>query len=402
MDLKLSNEHEAFREEVRTFLEENLTDDLRSRTSVQASIRTDPETAGEWAKILGKKGWLTYNWPTSMGGPGWDVVKRYIFEFESSLAGAPVINSMGYRMVGPLIDKYGSQEQKDFYLPRISKHEDSWCQGYSEPGAGSDLASLQTRATSDGDDYIINGTKIWTTGAHYANRCFCLVRTDNSGKKQEGISFVLIDDMTAPGISIRPILTISGDHELNQVFFDDVRIPKSNRVGPENEGWTVAKYLLEFERGGIAYTPSLKAGLENVKAIAKAESSGTGERLIDDPTFAKRLSDLEIKLMAAEFTEMRQMSGLSQGQNPGANSSIVKLKGSELLQEMGELRIEAIGFYSLPYITETRDPGSNAFFPGPERARTAMAKYLNGRAATIYAGSSEVQRTILAKQVLQL
>ncbi|OUR75243.1 acyl-CoA dehydrogenase [Alphaproteobacteria bacterium 46_93_T64] len=403
MELELSSEHEAFREEVRTFLDENLTEDLRNRSSIQASIRTDPETAGAWARILGAKGWLVYNWPVSMGGPGWDIVKRYIFEYECSIAGAPIINSMGYRMVGPLIDKYGTQEQKDFYLPRIAMHEDSWCQGYSEPGAGSDLASLQTRATSDGDDYIINGTKIWTTGAHYANRCFCLVRTGGTGgKKQEGISFVLIDDMEAPGISIRPILTISGDHELNQVFFDDVRIPKSNRVGPENDGWTVAKYLLEFERGGIAYTPTLKAGLENVKAIAKVETTGTGERLIDDPVFAQRLSNLEIGLMAAEFTELRQMSALSQGQNPGAKSSIVKLKGSELLQEIGELRMEAVGFYALPYVTESRNPGSNVAFPGPERARTATAKYMNGRAATIYAGSSEVQRTILAKQVLAL
>lgn len=401
MDLQLSQEHEDFRAEVKAFLAEELTDEIKRDTAIQASIRTDPVTAGKWAKILGEKGWLAYNWPTSMGGPGWDVVKKYIFEFECANAGAPAVNSMGYRMIGPLIDKYGTQEQKDFYLPRIRRHDDSWCQGYSEPGAGSDLASLQTRAVLDGDEYVINGTKIWTTGAHYANRCFCLVRTSTEGKKQDGISFVLID-MDTPGIEIRPILTISGDHELNQVFFDDVRIPKSNLIGEENQGWTVAKYLLEFERGGIAYTPSLKAGLENVKLIATLEQNGTGEKLADDPEFIKKITDIEVQLMAAEYTEMRQMSALSQGQNPGANSSIVKLRGSEILQAIGELRMEAVAFYALPYLPESREPGSNVTFPGPAHASTATAKYLNGRAATIYAGSSEVQRTILAKQVLKL
>jgi alkylation response protein AidB-like acyl-CoA dehydrogenase len=401
MDLKLSPEDEAFRLEMREFLDTNLSQTLRSRSAVQASIRTDPETAEEWARILGEKGWLAYNWPTSMGGPGWSISQRYIFESECAAVGAPLVNSMGYRMVGPLIDKFGSQAQKDFYLPRIARHEDSWCQGYSEPGAGSDLASLQTRAESDGDDYIINGTKIWTTGAHYGNRCFCLVRTSSAGKKQEGISFVLID-MDTPGITVQPILMLSEDHELNQVFFDDVRIPKTNLVGPENEGWTVAKYLLEFERGGIAYTPTLNASLRQVKNIAAQEASGTGVRLIDDPSFSKRLSELEVQVMSAEFTEKRQMSALSQGQNPGAKSSMYKLMGSEIGQQIAELQTEAIGFYALPFMPETRVPGNNIPYPGPEYARTVTAKYLNGRASTIYAGSSEVQRTILAKQMLQL
>jgi len=401
MQLKLSTEDEAFQKEVQDFLKIDLTPDLRKNASIQASVRTDPDTAGEWARILGRKGWLAYTWPKTMGGPGWDVVKRYIFESECALAGAPLVNSMGYRMIGPIIDKFGTEEQKDFYLPKIRMHEDSWCQGYSEPGAGSDLASLQTKATSDGDDYIINGTKIWTTGAHYANRCFCLVRTSSEGKKQEGISFVLID-IDTPGVTIQPIIMISGDHELNQVFFDDVHIPKTNRIGPENEGWTVAKYLLEFERGAIAYTPTLKAGLQNVQEIASLECSGMGERLIDTPDFEKRLRELEIKVMAAEYTEKRQMSALSTGQNPGAKSSMYKLMGSEIGQEITELRMEAVGHHAIPFLPETRIPGNNTTFPGPDHAKTATAKYLNGRASTIYAGSSEVQRTILAKQVLLL
>ncbi len=401
MHLKLSDEDRAFQEEVRTFLADHLSEELRSKSAIQASIRTDPETAGEWAKILGRKGWLAYTWPTSMGGPGWDIVKRYIFESECALAGAPAVNSMGYRMIGPIIGKFGTQAQKDFYLPRIMQHDDSWCQGYSEPGAGSDLASLQTRAVADGDEYVINGTKIWTTGAHYANRCFCLTRTSTEGKKQEGISFVLID-MDTPGVTVQPILMISGDHELNQVFFDDVRIPKSNLIGEENDGWTVAKYLLEFERGAIAYTPTLKAGLDSIADIAEIESSGTGSKLMDNPTFASKLRDLEIRVMAAEYTEKRAMSALSQGQNPGAQSSMFKLMGSELGQEISELKMEAIGHYALPFLPESRIPSNNVKFPGPEHTRTVTAKYLNGRASTIYAGSSEVQRTILSKQVLGL
>ncbi|MBE7635458.1 acyl-CoA dehydrogenase [Sneathiella sp. P13V-1] len=401
MELALKPEDEAFRQEVRDFISENLSEELRANTAIQASIRTDPDTAGRWARILGQKGWLAYNWPKSMGGPGWNVLQRYIFESECATAGAPAINSMGYRMIGPLIDKFGTQEQKDFYLPRIALHEDSWCQGYSEPGAGSDLAALQTKAESDGDDYIINGTKIWTTGAHYANRCFCLVRTSNEGKKQEGISFVLMD-MDTPGITVQPIMMLSGDHELNQVFFDNVRIPKTNRIGEENQGWTVAKYLLEFERGGISYTPGLNANLASIRKIAAEERSNDGGRLIDDSGFAGRLAKLEVEVMSAEYTEKKQMAALAKGHNPGAKSSITKLLGSEIGQRVAELKMEAISYYALPFLPESRIPGNNVEYPGPEYARTVTASYLNGRASTIYAGSSEVQRTILSKQVLGL
>lgn len=401
MELALKPEDEAFRQEVRDFIAEHLTEDLRSNASIQASVRTDPETAGTWARRLGDKGWLAYNWPKEMGGPGWNVLQRYIFESECAAVGAPLINSMGYRMIGPLIAKFGTEEQKNFYLPRITRHDDSWCQGYSEPGAGSDLASLQTRAVSDGDDYIINGTKIWTTGAHYANRCFCLVRTSTEGKKQEGITFVLID-MDTPGIEVQPILMLSGDHELNQVFFDNVRIPKSNRIGEENQGWTVAKYLLEFERGGVSYTPGLKASLSSIREIANTERSDTGERLIDDANFKQALAKLEVEVMAAEFTEKKQMADLARGKNPGAKSSITKLLGSEVGQRVAELKMKAIAHYALPFMPESRVPGNNVEFPGPQYALTTTAAYLNGRASTIYAGSSEVQRSILAKQVLEL
>lgn len=401
MELELKPEDEAFRREVQDFIAENLTDDLRANSAIQASIRTDPETAGIWARRLGQKGWLAYNWPQSMGGPGWNVLQRYIFESECAEAGAPLVNAMGYRMIGPLIDKFGTDEQKQFYLPRIARHDDSWCQGYSEPGAGSDLAALQTRAVSDGDDYVINGTKIWTTGAHYANRCFCLVRTSSEGKKQEGITFVLID-MNTPGIEIQPIPMLSGDHELNQVFFDNVRIPKSNRIGEENQGWTVAKYLLEFERGGVSYTPSLKASLASIRSIAKTEKNNHGDRLIDDADFRNSLAKLEVEVLAAEYTEKKQMADLARGKNPGAKSSITKLLGSEIGQRVAELKMQAIAHYALPFMPESRIPGNNVDFPGPEYTRTVTASYLNGRASTIYAGSSEVQRTILAKQVLEL
>ncbi|GLQ05397.1 acyl-CoA dehydrogenase family protein [Sneathiella chinensis] len=401
MDLKLSKEDQAFQEEVRSFLKENLTEDIRYNTALGGAVRSDPATGDKWARILGQKGWLAYTWPKEMGGPGWNSVQRYIFESECALAGTPLVNSMGFRMVGPIIHKFGTDEQKAEHLPRIARHELNWCQGYSEPGSGSDLASLQTQAKSDGDDYIVNGTKIWTTGAHYGDMCFCLVRTSNEGKKQEGISFLLID-MKAPGVTVQPIIMLSGDHDLNQVFFDDVRVPKSNRVGAENEGWTVAKYLLEFERGAVAYTPALKAGILDIRKIASMERNGMGGSLMEDDDFRRRLTNLEVEVISAEYTEKRFMSALSQGQNPGPKASMFKLMGSEIGQRLSELRMDAISYYAVPNEPETREPSSNKRFVGPEYAQAVTAKHLNGRASTIYAGSSEVQRTILSKQMLGL
>lgn len=401
MDLDLSKEDLAFRDEVRAFFDEKLTDDIREGGRLTPAVRSHVVPARRWAKILSEKGWLCHPWPAEYGGPGWNVVQRYIYETESAMAGVPSINNMGIRMVGPVVMKFGTEAQKATYLPSILNDEFAWCQGYSEPGSGSDLASLQTRAVSDGDDYIVNGSKIWTTGAHTADKIFCLVRTSNEGKPQEGISFLLFD-MKTPGITVEPILTFAGDHELNQVFFDDVRVPKANRIGDENQGWTVAKYLLEFERGGIAYTQPVKAGLEKLSVIGGIEPGGNGGKLSDDPGFRQKLASLQMEVMAAEITEKRVMSALSQGQNPGSASSIFKLRGSELLQRMLELTMNAIGNYAMPYQPEAYIPGNNVDSIAPEDGLISTSKYYNQRAATIYAGSSEVQRTIIAKHVLGL
>ena len=256
-----------------------------------------------WHKVLAARGWSAPNWPQEHGGTGWNATQRYIFSRESTAVDAPRIFTMGIRMVGPVIMKFGTPEQKAKYLPDIVSGESVFCQGYSEPGSGSDLASLKTRAERDGDDYVINGTKIWTTGAHVANRMFCLVRTSSEGKPQDGISFVLIDTMDTPGLTVKPIVTLAGDHEVNQVFFDNVRTPIANRIGPENAGWTVAKYLLEFERGGDAYTPNLHARIEDVRRIAREEAADGSGRLIEEPNFAERLAEAEIAIQGLEMIE---------------------------------------------------------------------------------------------------
>ncbi len=399
MDLALNPKDEAFREEVRSFLEENLTDDLRHAARVNAGVFADAPINLQWQKILHKKGWVAPSWPVEYGGTGWTDMQRYIFSSELVRAQAPTLSAMGLRMAGPVIMKYGTQEQKDFYLPRILSGEDYWCQGYSEPGSGSDLASLQCKAESDGDDYIVNGTKIWTTHAQFANRIFCLVRTDNSGKPQQGITFLLID-MDTPGIKIDPIITMAGDHEVNQVFFDDVRVPKENRVGEENDGWTVAKYLLEFERGG-SYAAGLEVSLEAIKSTAAKERQD-GATLKSDPDFIRRVTELEIQITSIKYTEHRIMSELSQGQNPGPASSILKTNGSETGQKLQELGLEAIGFYAVPDQKAARHPNANEPLIGPDYALTPMPRYLNFRASTIYGGSNEVQRNIMAKMVLGL
>ena len=401
MDLDLGPEDQAFQNEVRTFLKENLTDEFLEAGRLTPAVRSPIEPTRRWAKVLAEKGWLCHPWPAEFGGPGWTTVQKYIYELEAELAGAPSINNMGLRMVGPVVMKYGTEEQKATVLPSIVNDEFAWCQGYSEPGAGSDLASLQTRAVPDGDNYVINGSKIWTTGAHNADKIFCLVRTSTEGKPQEGISFLLFD-MDLPGITVKPILTFAGDHELNQVFFDDVRVPQSSRVGDENQGWTVAKYLLEFERGGVPYTPRVKAGLLRLKDMIHKEAGGDGRSLAEDPDFRGRLAKLEIGIQAAEIIEKRVMSALSQGENPGYASSIFKLRGSELLQEMLELTMKTLGNYATPYQPEAYVFGNNVEAVAPDYGLTATSKYYNQRAATIYAGSSEVQRTILAKHALGL
>ncbi len=401
MDLSLNPADAAFRDEVRDFLERHLTDEVRAAGRLTAGVLSDFAAAGHWHRMLADKGWIAPTWPAEFGGAGWSVMRRYVFESECARVGTPRLYAMGVRMVGPVIMAYGTDHQKAHYLPRILAGDDVWCQGYSEPGAGSDLASLKCRAVADGDDYVINGAKIWTTGAQFANWMFCLVRTSTEGKRQEGISFVLID-MASPGITVEPIITLAGDHELNQVFFDDVRVPIANRVGPENQGWTVAKYLLEFERGGGAYAPGLQSAIARLRAIAAIERSSDGASLDRDAQFGAKLAAAEVEATALEFTEKRIMSALSQGQNPGAAASMFKLRGTELSQRLTELGVEAVAYYATPFQPEARQLGANVEPIGPAHAVTIMARHLNARAATIYAGSSEVQRNIIAKQVLGL
>ncbi|MBN9490574.1 MAG: acyl-CoA dehydrogenase family protein [Alphaproteobacteria bacterium] len=402
MDLSLGPEDEAFRAEVRRFFDENLSEDLREAGRKTGGVFADFAAGLRWHKVLAKRGWSAPTWPREYGGTGWTATQRYIFARESTAVDAPRIFTMGIRMVGPVIMKYGTPEQKAKYLPGIVSGDMVFCQGYSEPGSGSDLASLKTRAVRDGDDYVINGTKIWTTGAHVANRMFCLVRTSTEGKPQDGISFVLIDSMDRPGLTVKPIVTLAGDHEVNQVFFDNVRTPVANRIGPENAGWTVAKYLLEFERGGDAYTPNLHARLEDVRRIAREEVADGSGRLAEEPGFAQRLAEADLAIQALEMIELQVLSDLSKGRNPGAVSSQMKIRGSETAQAVDHLGVEALAWYAAPFEPEARLLGHNAPTVAPDYGLTAMPLYLNNRAATIYAGSNEIQRNIIAKAVLGL
>ncbi|MEQ9518690.1 MAG: acyl-CoA dehydrogenase family protein [Parvibaculum sp.] len=400
MDLALKPEDAAFREEVRAFLDENLTAEMREGGRLTTSVFTEyPDNIG-WHKVLHQKGWVAPSWPKEYGGTGWTDMQKYIFSSECARAETPHLSPMGLRMCGPMLMKFGTDEQKAFYLPRILSGEDYWCQGYSEPESGSDLASLQCKAVRDGDHYVINGTKIWTTHAHFANRMFCLVRTDGSGKPQEGITFLLID-MDTPGIKVEPIITISQDHEVNQVFFDDVRVPVTNLVGKENDGWTVAKYLLEFERGGSS-APGLEVGIKKVRALARKECAGNGQALADDAGFAAKLARAEISIKALEFTEHRILSAMSSGQNPGPASSMLKTCATEMRQQLDELAIEAIQYYGSPEQKAARTTGANIAPIGSADTMTVVPCYLNNRAGSIYGGSNEVQRNIMAKLVLGL
>lgn len=400
MQLDLTAEDRTFQNDVRAFLVEALTPELREAGSRTTSVFTDKAYNLPWHKILYAKGWIAPSWPREYGGTGWTDMQRYIFAAECARAGTPGLSPMGLRMVGPCIMRYGTPEQKAHYLPRILAGEDYWCQGYSEPGSGSDLASLQLKAVSDGDDYVLNGSKIWTTHAQWATRMFCLTRTKTDGKAQAGITFLLLD-MTTPGITVKPIITLAGDHEVNQVFFDNVRVPKSGRLGEENDGWTVAKYLLEFERGGGSGA-GLKVSLEKLRAMAKAEYGDDGEPLMGDDVFRAKFAAAEVKLAAIEMTEHRVMSALAAGRNPGPASSMLKMAGTELMQRFDELAIEIAGHYAAVPQPEARVPGSNVEPVGPARLMFAMPRYLNNRAASIYGGSNEIQRDIIARLVLGL
>ena len=393
MNLELRDEDLSFRDEVRAFLDANLTPELRVAAARTTSVFCDPQYSLSWQRILHARGWAAPSWPVEHGGPGWNEVQRSIFAAECAAAGAPGLAPMGLKMAGPVIMGYGTAEQKAYYLPRILSGEDYWCQGYSEPGSGSDLASLQLQAISEGDDYVLSGSKIWTTHAQFANRMFCLVRTSRDGKPQAGITFLLLE-MASPGIEVKPIITLAGDHEVNQVFFDNVRVAKSNRVGPENQGWTVAKYLLEFERGGGS-APGLKVGLGRAAEIAGACEA-------DDRAHRRRLAEAEIAVSAIDMSERRVLSALASGKPPGPASSMLKINGTEAMQRIDEIAVSALGAYAYVEETEAREPGSNIESVGPEVGLTAMPRYLNNRAASIYGGSNEIQRDIIARLVLGL
>lgn len=394
MELRFSEADEAFRAEVREFLDRNLTDDLRAAGRAATSAFSEKQWNLGWLKILHARGWAAPDWPVEHGGTGWSIPQRYIFDTECALAETPQLSPMGLKMVAPVIMAYGRPDQKAFYLPRILAGEDYWCQGYSEPGSGSDLASLRCRAVSDGDDYIIDGTKIWTTQAHFANRMFALVRTDPTGRPQEGITFLLLD-MDTPGITVQPIITLAGDHEVNQVFFDGVRVPKANRIGGEGEGWGVAKYLLVHERGST-FTARIRVGLNRLKAVA-AETGA-----LDDPGFRMRLADAGVQLEAQAMSELRIMAAISKGALMAAESSMMKTLGTELMQRVNELGLEALENFAIPYSHGWTNPGANDVPAGPKRAPIMIGQYLNNRAASIYGGANEIQRNILAKLALGL
>lgn len=398
MNLEFTPEEIAFREEVRAFIEENYPKDLAGFGGREDLTR---EQFLAWHKILGEKGWAAPAWPEEYGGTGWTSTQRYIWSEENARVDAIMPLPFGVSMVGPVIYTFGNQEQKDRYLPKILSGEEWWCQGYSEPGAGSDLASLKTTAVRDGDHYIVNGQKTWTTLAQHADWGFFLVRTDpDAAKPQEGISFLLID-MNTPGIEVRPIITIDGGHEVNETWLTDVRVPVENLVGVENQGWTYAKFLLAHERSGIAGVARSKRGIEKLRGIASTEVLD-GKPLISDNDFARKVSQLEIDLTALEFTELRTLARESQGKGPGPESSILKIKGTEIQQRLTELTLEAVGNYGAPYLRGLPEDGSNEYPIGPDYARHAAPMYLNMRKTSIYGGSNEIQRNIITKMILGL
>jgi alkylation response protein AidB-like acyl-CoA dehydrogenase len=399
-----SQQYGAFREEVRRFIEQNLTDEMREAGRLQTGF-PNVEQSIAWQKVRHQRGWAAPSWPKEYGGPGWDEIQQSIFREEACKANAPTEHLQSLMMCGPCLMGHGSQEQKDYYLPKILSGEHIWCQGYSEPGAGSDLASLTTSAVveadSDGDDYIVNGQKIWTSNAHEATHMFCLVRTSSEGRPQQGITFLLID-MQTPGITVEPIISLSGVHEQNTVFLDNVRVPQANRVGEENKGWTVAKYLLEFERGTLVISPMLRKNLGLVRLSAANETTADGQALLDDRVFRRKLAELAIDMDILEFNENRLISAASEGHSPGLLASLVKIVSGELVQGIDKLGTEAAGLHSLVFQPEAMVPGNRADVVGPDHALTAMPRYLDNRGVTIAGGSSEVQRNILAKSVLGL
>ena len=396
MNLEFTDEVRAFQQQVRGFIEERLPEDLREKVTRGFPLGKDDFV--RWQDILAEKGWLVYSWPVEHGGTGWSPVQCYIFEEEMGRANAPRIIPFGPKMVGPVICTFGSDSQKAKYLPPIARNETLWCQGYSEPDAGSDLASLRMRAIRDGDHYVVNGTKTWTTAAQWADMMFCLVRTDTEAKPQEGISCFLID-MHDPGVEVRPIVTMDGGREINTVYFSDVEVPVEDRVGEENRGWTYAKFLLGHERFGIARLSESKARLRRLKDIARSHPVGGGF-LADDPDFMRSVAETEIELTALEYTELRAMMDAEQGAAPGVEGNMLKIRGTEMQQKISEMFMKAVGYYAAPYLPEAMEFGWNEAPVGPEYATYLSSTYFNARKTTIYGGTNEIQRNIIAKSVL--
>ena len=399
MDINFSDEERAFQSQVREFFQTALPADVRHR-ALHFPSQVGNEKVQRWHKILHQQGWAAPSWPAEHGGPGWSVTQKFIYSEEYQAACCPTLSPFGLSMVGPVLYTFGTAEQKDRYLPKILSGEECWCQGYSEPGAGSDLASLQTRAVVDGDDYIVNGQKIWTSQAHYADMMFCLVRTNTEVKPQAGISFILID-MKTPGLTVKPIISIAGTHSLNEVFFEDVRVPIKNRIGEENKGWTYAKFLLGHERTGIAGVSRSKFKVGRLKEIAAVEAND-GSSLAEDASFTHRLSKVEVDLAALEITNLRMISGLRAGSGPGPESSTLKITGTTIEQALNELGVEALAYYAAVDHAEARNPDVNEPSIGPEHGPGLTSEHLFRRAATIYGGSNEIQKNIIAKAVLGL
>ena len=395
MDLSYSKEDIAFRDDVRAYLAEALP--TRISDVVRSGGELTKEIMEEWHAILQRKGWLATIWPKKFGGPGWTPVQRHIFEEECCRAYAPRIVPFGLSMLGPVLQKFGTKEQQDYYLPRILSGEDWWCQGYSEPGAGSDLASLKTRAVRDGDEWVINGQKTWTTLGQHADKIFCLCRTNPEAKQQEGISFILVD-MNTPGIEVRPIRLIEGGFEVNEVFFTDVRVPYENLVGELDKGWTIAKFLLTHERTGIAGVGFSMQALEEVKALSR-KVRRNGKPLAEDPLFASRIAKAEIDLEAMKITNLRMLFKAQEQGAPGSETSILKIKGTVIHQELKDLARRALGPAAAPFPGHVTE--GNLMF-GPEDTAYNAARYFNNRKTSIFGGSNEIQRNILTKAALEL
>ena len=398
MNLDYTEAEIAFRDEVRTFVRTNLPPEISRKIIEHKRLGKDDWVT--WQKLLHARGWIAPGWPKAAGGTGWNPVERHIFEEECAVAGAPPIMAFGIYMVGPVIIAYGNDAQQQRYLPRILASDDWWCQGYSEPGSGSDLASLKTRAVRNGDHYIVNGQKTWTTLAQFADMMFCLVRTASDGKKQEGISFLLID-MHSPGVTVRPIITLDGEHEVNEVWLEDVEVPVENLVGEEGRGWTYAKFLLSHERTNIAGVSRSKRELAYLKHIASQEHAG-GAPLIDNPRFRDKIARVEIELMALEITNLRVLVADRQGKPPGPEASILKIKGTEIQQALTELMMEAVGSVALAHLPGSWGDHWLGERVGPEYAAPLAARYFNYRKVTIYGGSNEIQRNIIAQGILGL